>query len=180
MIDSRIDQLARTVASKRQLPRRTAVGALLLGAIASSDKDQAAAEKKRRKRRPRACFGSATCAYEGGGHDYDNCNFSDSQVFKNGVGSGGSFRRADLRGANFAGADVSGAKFLNANLNGASFRDADVSGAGMDFACAFDTDFTNVTWAGPFIATAYLCRTILPDGTIANRDCGTAPRCCGK
>ncbi len=94
--------------------------------------------------------------------------------------TGVNFGKIDGRGTNFNNANVRGANFGEACLQGATFRGTDVSSTNFDKACLFFADFTgarnlnvSVNFSG-----ALLCGTILPDGTVSNRDCGRATACC--
>jgi uncharacterized protein YjbI with pentapeptide repeats len=187
MNQSRFDRVVRVMADDAPRTRRTTfltlAAALAGGAIVSDD----AAAKKRRKRRKRrrttaqtTCFGTLTCAYVGESHDYDDCNFAGSSVFKNGIGHGSAFRRTNFNGANLEGADLSGSKFLQADLRNANLRNVNIDGSVMDESCLFDADLTGANFSRlvPPLAKAYLCRTIVPEGVSVDRDCATAPPCC--
>lgn len=103
-------------------------------------------------------------------------------------------RQANLARANFEGANLSQAdfscgagtctylsdtNFRNANLTGADFQAVGFTPAGetglpnVDFTGADLTraDFTYASLKGALMEKAKLCETIMPDGTISNRDC---------
>ncbi len=105
--------------------------------------------------------------------------------------SGATFRGADLRGAIFINADLDTAAFHNADLTGATFQGADLSNARFTGAILEGVDFggiEEINWMGVRLKDAnlfgatnvdidilkkytYLCKTKLPDGTIANPTC---------
>ncbi len=88
-----------------------------------------------------------------------------------------SFSRANLKKANFGSADLREASlnetnlrevnFSNANLSQANFKDAKLNGAKLYKANL--TDAQDLTHGQ--LEKALLCQTILPDGTVSNRDC---------
>ena len=89
------------------------------------------------------------------GADFSNANFAG--VFMDGV---------DIRAANFTGANCEGATFdsdgpRDPQYLGANFTDANLKGAEIAIN------------GNKFI---YFCRTIMPDGTINNRDCELAEK----
>ena len=185
MDNERFDALIRGLGAGGARTRRSAIVAMAAAALfgAGAGRDAEAKRRRRRKRRKPfnrdACFGSGACTFRGGGKDYDDCDFSGSDVFAGEVAGGSSFRRADFRDAILDGADLQGVKFLNANLRGASLRNVKLGGSGMDGACLFDVDFLGADFGGgPVLANTFRCNTILPSGTVNNDHCDTAPRCC--
>ena len=73
-------------------------------------------------------------------------------------------------------ADLQGAVLSDACLQGASFRGADLRGSTWGGACLIDADFTGAALGETTtFADAIVCGTILPDGTIDNRDCARCP-----
>jgi uncharacterized protein YjbI with pentapeptide repeats len=69
----------------------------------------------------------------------------------------------DLSEAKLSGARLNGAKLQNTNLRDADLNNVDLSGANLR-----DTENFSKTQKDQ----AKLCNTILPDGTVSNRDCG--------
>jgi uncharacterized protein YjbI with pentapeptide repeats len=67
---------------------------------------------------------------------------------------------ANLFGANLAGADLSGADLRVANLSWANLSEVHLHGANL---------------AGAKLKLTMFCRTIMPDGTVNNRDCPPEP-----
>ncbi len=88
---------------------------------------------------------------------------------------------ADLTGAslawsNLAGASIREAQLARASLAGAQLGFADLSGADLTHAdltgaILTDTNFFGATVTRARFTGAKLCRTIMPDGTIANPTC---------
>lgn len=62
---------------------------------------------------------------------------------------GADLTNADLRGADLDGVDLTHARLFGANFQGANFRDANI----------------------PELTSSRYCRTIMPDGTVANPNC---------
>lgn len=89
--------------------------------------------------------------------------------------------RTNLAGANLAGARLRNADVQAANLVGASlarvrasrsyFNAANLSGAVLDFADLTDASLREAILPDPIPPSAKLCRTIMPDGSVSNRDC---------
>jgi uncharacterized protein YjbI with pentapeptide repeats len=175
------DSLARGLGAART--RRGALATLIGGALLGGGLDAEAKHRRKRRRRRRrqaaatVCYATETCGFLGPGKDYDGCDFSGRDF--SGLNMGGaSYRHDDFAGAVLDGANMQGAKFLSANFRGVSAKNADISGAGFNFACLFDADFTGTLFAGPVFAQAFLCRTVLPDGSVSNRDCASSDACC--
>jgi hypothetical protein len=120
--------------------------------------------------------GTKSCAPPEPGSDRTACDFNGftGQAFTGQDLHGAIFRRIDGRGTSFAGTDLRGAVFTAACLRAASFREAQGAGATWEGACLVDADFTGADRGGDVAALdgALLCRTIRPDGAVANRDCG--------
>jgi hypothetical protein len=182
-----VERLSRAIAAGPPRSRRAAVFSLVAASVAGGGglADAEARRRRRRRRRGKSaaqstCFGTATCDYVDGSHDYDECNFAGSSVFADGVGYGSSYRRANFNGANLENADLSGSKFLRADLRNANLRNVNIDGTVMDESCLFDADLTGANFSPlvPPLAKAYLCRTIVPEGVSVDRDCNTAPPCC--
>jgi uncharacterized protein YjbI with pentapeptide repeats len=90
------------------------------------------------------------------------------------------FNQIDGRDANFDNVDASPAIFARSCLQRATFRGANLRGADFREACLVGADFTGATTdlGAPGILRGVLCHTIMPDGSINNRDCGTDKPCC--
>ena len=93
---------------------------------------------------------------------------------------GSVFRRIDGRGTSFAGTDARGTVFAEACLRSASFRGARLGGSTWGGACLVDADFTGADLGGDAgaLSGALLCRTVMPNGTVNNRDCGRDTEIC--
>ena len=86
---------------------------------------------------------------------------------------------ANLQGANLRSADLQRADLRRANLQDADLRDANLEGAdlaeaSLKGAFLFGTNLQGTTWgfrSQGELDQAELCRTTLPDGSIANCDC---------
>jgi uncharacterized protein YjbI with pentapeptide repeats len=91
------------------------------------------------------------------------------------------FDHADLTGVDLVGADLSGATMIDARLGRARLRDAtlsytDLTGADLTGADLTGADLTAADLTGAIVTArqysqAKLCRTTLPDGTVAAPDC---------
>jgi hypothetical protein len=183
MEHARFDILTRGLDPGATRTRRGAITLLVAAIVGNSVvRDTAAKQNRKRRRRKRlaesTCFGTATCAYQGTSYNYDDCYFAGSSVFANGIGHGSAFRRANFNSANLEGADLSGSRLSHADLRNANLRNANLDGSVLDESCLFDADLTGVFFRGPILQTAYLCRTIVPEGFPVDRDCKTAPPCC--
>jgi hypothetical protein len=95
--------------------------------------------------------------------------------------SGVNLSAADLSFANLSFADLSKAKLIRANLRNADLSGANLAEANLDNAdlsganlarANLRNPFLSIPFLGkPFLVSARLCRTTMPDGTINNRDC---------
>ncbi len=129
---------------------------------------------------PRAeCCGTESCPAPEPGSTSSGCNFA-GRSFAGQDHNGSLFRRIDGREANFDNTDNRGSVFAEACLHGASFRGANLGGSTWGDACLVDADFTGADLGGDSatFGGAVFCRTTMPDGTVNDRDCGTASRCC--
>ncbi|MGH3803103.1 MAG: pentapeptide repeat-containing protein, partial [Pseudonocardiaceae bacterium] len=138
----------------------TVLGGLLLGR-ASAFAGSAGGGKGKRRRKAgnrRRCYPGAQCA-PGQGKDNSGCDFSRGVAFfeLNAQGS-------NLSQANFTDAQMAGANFQGADLGGACLVGANLLGAVID--------------ASTNLRGAVYCRTLMPDGTFNDRDCGQGSRCC--
>ncbi|QQP88164.1 pentapeptide repeat-containing protein [Skermanella sp. TT6] len=80
--------------------------------------------------------------------------------------SGASLIEADLSKAALDGADLSEADLVGANLREARLYMANLSGADLS-----EADLTGARLRDVNLETVTLCNTIMPDGTLNNRDC---------
>jgi hypothetical protein len=168
----RFDALARSVWDSSS--RRSALGALLgaallgpLAPLASAKRKPKEKHQRRRKRKkgnkghggtPHRCYTGTACQ-PGPGQDNAECDFSQSTLF----------HKLDVQGS-----DLSGANFIGAQLSEANLQDVDLSGAclvGANLHGAIIDDSTN-------LEGAIFCRTLMPDGSINDQDCGKATACC--
>jgi uncharacterized protein YjbI with pentapeptide repeats len=69
------------------------------------------------------------------------------------------------------GARLVGTKLVGAQLGYADFAGADLSNADLTGAVLTETNFAGANMSGTITTDALLCRTIMPDGTVANPDC---------
>jgi uncharacterized protein YjbI with pentapeptide repeats len=169
--------------------RRAALGALLAGASFGAGFEPGAAANRRRRRRrrkrsnqPQVCYGANACPPPATGSDFDDCDFSGTEIFVDANAGGSSFRRANFADATMDGANLQGTLFRDANLRGASMVGVDVRGASFPGACLLDTDLTGHIFAEgetPF-ALAFACNTKVAPGVIVDRDCNRLPSCCSR
>ena len=172
--------------------RRAALGAILGGAAVGADAaqgDAARGRNRRRRRRrrqkanqPKICYGSGVCPPPDTGSDFDDCDFSGTNVFEKANASGSSFRRSNFANAIMDEANLQGTLFRDANLQGASMVGVDVRGASFPGACLLDTDLTGHIFAEgetPF-ALSFACNTTVAPGVIVDRDCSNLPSCCRR
>ena len=169
---SRFDGLARLVFATRTRSRRSALAAIV-GAVALGREPAGTLAKGRSKRKRRvraqakttaaipaaACYpGGSTCV-PGRGKNNSGCDFSSSTAFVD-----ANARGANLSNTNFRDADAYGADFRGANLSGSCFVKANLRNAKLG---------SSVNVGG-----AIFCRTLMPDGSINDRDCGKGTACC--
>jgi hypothetical protein len=125
------------------------------------------------------CCGTKTCADPARGATRSGCNFS-GRDFLGADLHGAILRGIDGRGARFTAADLRGAVLAGGCFQGASFRRARLAGATWGGACLVDANLTGADLGnGPAgFADALLCGTVLPDGTVSDRDCARETACC--
>jgi hypothetical protein len=189
MDQDHFDDIARLISTAGT--RRTTLGALFgaaligIGGAADADAKRRRNRRRRKKRRQanknRVCYGTLTCPPPETGKDFDNCDYSGTNIFVGANAGGSSFRRTNFANAVMDGADLQGTLFRDANLAGASMVGVDVRGANFPGACLLDTDLTGhifVEGEVPF-ALSFLCNT--RDGNVVvDRDCNNLPRCCRR
>lgn len=167
--------------------RRAALGALLAGAAfgAGFEPDAAANHRRRRRKKqsnqPKVCYGANACPPPAPGNDFDDCDFSDTDIFVDAYVGGSSFRRANFAEAIMDGANLQGTLFRDANLRGASMVGVNVNGASFPGACLLDADLTDhffVPGEQPF-ALSFACNTKVGHDII-DRDCDRLPPCCRR
>jgi hypothetical protein len=147
-------------------------------------------KKTRKKRRggsdggqteppPPECCGTESCPDPEPGSTSAGCDFA-GRAFVGQDHNGSIFRGIDGRNAVFIATDNHGSIFAEACLQGASFRRAKLGGSTWGDACLFDADFTGADLGGDsaVFQGALFCRTTMPDGSVNDRDCGTADLCC--
>jgi uncharacterized protein YjbI with pentapeptide repeats len=105
------------------------------------------------------------------GSNFSGANLQGVSIVRS-MASSVNFSNANLSGANFAGTELGKPRFVGANLQNATFsqgtiiRRADFTDANLSGAT-----FTPVTLLGA--EGDIYCRTVMPDGSINNRDCKT-------
>lgn len=104
------------------------------------------------------CYPGTNCI-PGKGRNTSRCDFSNSRVFFQ-----GDFRGANLSNSNFTGAQLAQGDFRGANLSGACFVGASLADAKLG--------------ASVNLHNAVFCRTIMPDGSVNDRDCEQGTACC--
>lgn len=155
------DALARLVSRKQS--RRTALGALLGAVILGQEPDAGGAKTQRRNRTgvqaaANSCYPGTRCS-PGRGKNASGCDFAGAATF---VGR-------DLRGANLSKSNFTGAQLAQADLRGSNLSGACFVGANL-----LDAKLGNSVNLGG----AIFCRTLMPDGSIDNRDCDRGTPCC--
>jgi hypothetical protein len=151
------DILARLIWAQRS--RRTALATLLGAALVGFGSDPGVAKRKNKNRRKknRSCYPATSCL-PGQGRDNAGCDFSLSLEFFERAVQGSNLSQANFTGAEMAGANLQGADLGGACLVGANLLGADLAGANLD--------------------GAIFCRTLMPDGSFNDQDCGQGTRCC--
>ena len=159
--------------------RRGALAALLVAALLPLREGAEATRKKGKKKRklrrgrarapivvppasitpaPEACFPTTDCL-AGPGVVSEGCDFSRSTVFS----------KLDARGAILS----------NANFTGAQLNEADLRGAHLEDACLVGANLLGATIdTSTHLDGAIFCRTLMPDGSHNDRDCGKGTSCC--
>jgi uncharacterized protein YjbI with pentapeptide repeats len=80
---------------------------------------------------------------------------------------------ANLTGGTLTGAYLQNANLYNANLRGVNFTNADLTDADLTKADLTSARLSDAVTKGANLKNAKLCRTIMPDNSINNRDCRT-------
>ncbi len=93
------------------------------------------------------------------------CDLSGANLF------GVNLFRANLRNANLRNANLFGVNMNNANLRGANLRNANLRNAKLWSTNLSNANLRYANIGGANIADADLCNTMMPDGSINNRDC---------
>jgi hypothetical protein len=78
---------------------------------------------------------------------------------------------AYLNGANLSGADLENADFNYTSLTNANLVGANLAGASFRLLHLYEANLTGANLTGADLNAALFCNTIMPDGTINNRDC---------
>ncbi len=119
--------------------------------------------KQRRKSSERqaqaeaVCYSGTSCTAKPGAN-LTRCDFTGS---------------AAMQGATCAGCNLSKTGFRNADLSG-----ADLSRTNLDKACLVGANLRGALLAGANSSGAIYCGTIMPDGSVNNRDCAKGTACC--
>jgi hypothetical protein len=161
------DTLARLVSTRQS--RRAALTTVLGAALLRHDPAAVLAKRKRAgsvkaqaktkaKAKSKPCYPSTNCT-PGKGKNTSGCDFSNSTAFFQ-----GDFRGSNLSNSNLTGAQMAQGDFRGANLSGGCFVGANLLDAKLG---------SSVNLGG-----AIFCHTLMPDGTIEDRDCGKGTRCC--
>ena len=156
------DALAKQVGS-----RRTAIGALLAGALFPLDaiarkKGKGTSRKGKAPKRARIqaepCWRAGACIVSKGSN-VSQCDL-DGYTAPQSLDC----TRCNLSRANLRDADLTGVNFTRANLSGA---------------CLVNADFTDATFANSTnLSNAIFCNTRMPNGSINNSGCGSGTACC--
>jgi hypothetical protein len=130
---------------------------------------------------PADCCGTESCPNPEPGSTSADCDFA-GRSFVGDDHNGSIFRGIDGRGANFGQTNNRGSVFAEACLQGAAFHDAELGGSTWGDACLFDADFRGADLGGDetLFDNAMFCGTRMPDGSVNDRDCGRATRCCQR
>jgi hypothetical protein len=128
-----------------------------------------------------ACCGSKQCAAPKPGSTRSQCNYA-GRSFAGQRLTGAILRGIDGRETTFDRSDARGVIFAEACLQGASFRRANLAGATWGEACLFDADFTgaHVGTEAAVFNDALFCGTVMPDGSVNDRDCDHESPCCQR
>jgi uncharacterized protein YjbI with pentapeptide repeats len=109
------------------------------------------------------------------GANLQNANLSDAFLFEANLSqailtsanlSQSILIRSNLSSANLDGADLSGAFLVRANLQGANLRGADLTQANLN-----EANLTGAFLDDAALTQTFLCKTVMPDGEVVNRDC---------
>jgi hypothetical protein len=155
------DALARLVSGKQS--RRTALGALLGVLVLGQEPDEGRA--KTRRRNNAAVPAAANPCYPG-----TRCS----------LGKGKNASACDISGAtSFVGRDLRGANLSKSNLTGAQLARADLRGSNVSGACLVGANLLDAKLGNSVnLGGAILCHTLMPDGSINDRDCDRGTPCC--
>jgi len=151
--------------------RRAALGALLSGLLLPQDAAAQGKQARRGKRQGNArdrkdrAAAQAECCWRAG-----KCIPS----------KGSNVGQCDLGGSTaFQGLNCTGCNVSRANLNGVNARGANFTRANLSGSCLIDADFTGAIFASNTnLYNATFCHTIMPDGSVNNSGCASAPACC--
>jgi hypothetical protein len=154
------DTIARLAGAKKS--RRAALGVLLGSAMLGHPVVSVSAKRNGkegvRAARERPCYRGTTCT-PGKGRNNAECDFTNSLAFFE-----LDVRGSNLSNANFTEAEMAGANLQGVNLGGACLVGANLLGAKID--------------ASTNLGGAIFCRTLMPDGSFEDRDCGQGTHCC--
>lgn len=98
-----------------------------------------------------------------------NSNFSTAEI------NGTSFRESDLHNAIFIRSTLTDVDFTQANLRSANFQGATLENSNFKNANIYKSNFKEVKISSTHtkfeLANSIICETVMPDGSICNRDC---------
>ena len=110
------------------------------------------------KAKTKPCYAGANCT-PGKGRNTSGCDFTDSRAFFE-----GDFRGSNLSNNNFTGAVLARGDFRGANMSGSCLVGANLHEAKLG--------------SSVNLGDAIFCQTLMPDGSLNNRDCDKGTRCC--
>jgi uncharacterized protein YjbI with pentapeptide repeats len=102
--------------------------------------------------------------------DLSNTNLSGMNFYRSNL-SGTTLNGANLSNTNLSGANLSNINLIEANLSGANLGNANLSNTNLDGVNLSYANLNNVNLNNVNLEYALLCKTILPDATISNRNC---------
>jgi hypothetical protein len=105
------------------------------------------------------------------GVDLSGLDLSGANLFSVNL-TGANLTGANLSGANLTSATLTSANLSGTSLSGANLPSANLSGAILTGANLTGADLTSANLTGVDVTSAYLCNTMMPDGSYNNSDCG--------
>ena len=155
LVSSRQGSRRAALAPSSAPPSSAAIRATVLAKNGRKGKVKAQAKAKA-KAKP--CYPGTTCT-PGKGKNTSGCDFTGSTVLP-----GRDVRGSNLSNSNFTGAQLAGADLRGTNLSGACLHNANLLDAKLG--------------ASVNLGNAIFCRTLMPDGSLNDRDCDRGTRCC--
>lgn len=104
------------------------------------------------------------------GADLSHTNLSGMNFYRSNLSST-NLNGANLSNTNLSGANLSGVNLNEANLSGANLGNANLSNANLESANFSNANLNNVNLNNVNLEYALLCKTILSDATVSNRNC---------